>query len=754
MQQDLKYVGKYVPIHDVKEKVTGKIKYVGDMEISGMLYGKLVLSSIAHGKIVKIDTSKAEAIPGVVKVYTHENTPSTLYNSHKWIAGLEVVKDERLFTDKVRFVGDRMAAVVATDKETAEYAATLIDIEYEELTPIIDPLEALKEDGVKIHEGSNKIVSKEIKAGMPVEILNKAEIIVEDDVTTQKVHHAAMETHVCLTTIEANGQLTVWTPCQVVFQVRLIVSEVLGLPLNKVRVIKPPMGGSFGGKGMPVLEPVCAYLSYDLGKPVKLQMNRTESIIATKTRNATIGKVKTAIDREGNILARDIEMLVDGGAYFTNAEAVTMAMGKKAFRLYKIDNQRYSGEAVYTNTPVGGACRGYGSPQIHAMTEINIDHAAKKIGMDPVDFRLKNLVHPFDKDPIGGPGLGNARAIDCVKKGMEAFEWKKKYSKPNDTGRCVRGVGMACATHGNGYYGAYQDYITMDLRLTEDGEVILKSGIHDLGCGTVTTMKQIVAEILDIPPYKVMATEGDTLLSPFDSAGTQASRVTFVCGGAAMKTAELLREKFISYTARIFNCPEEEVIIESEKVWHKDHEENKLSYGEMVVKIQQAFKEDMYMNHTYQSQGNPAVYAANFVEVEIDTFTGLVRVLDVLAVHDIGKAINPGFVEGQVQGAIQMGIGFALTEEITVDDRGRIGSNNFSKYHVVNAPDMPNVKVLLIEEGEEHGPFGAKSVGEICTVPIAPAIINAINHALDIKIHSLPATPEKILQALREKNKR
>ncbi|AKL97282.1 xanthine dehydrogenase molybdenum-binding subunit [Clostridium aceticum] len=752
MQQKLKYVGENVPIHDVKEKVTGKIKYVGDMLLPDMLYAKLVLSTIPHGNIVKIHTSKAEAVPGVVKIYTHHNTPSTLYNSHKWIAGLEVVKDERLFAEKVRHVGDRVAAVVAKDKETAEYAASLIEVEYEVLPSIIDPLEALKEDSVKIHAEGNKIVNKEIKCGAPEETFDETEIMVESQLTTQKIHHAAMETHVCLAAVEANGHLTVWAPCQVVYQVRLIISEVLGLSVNKIRVIKPPMGGSFGGKGIPTLEPVCAFICYDLGKPVKLQMDRRESIIATKTRNATIGKVKTAIDREGNILARDIEMLVDGGAYFTNAEAVTMAMGKKAFRLYKIDNQRYRGEAVYTNTPVGGACRGYGSPQIHALTEINIDAAAKKIGMDPVEFRLKNLVKPFDKDLIGGPDLGNARVIDCVKKGMEVFEWKKKYNRTKDTGRFVRGVGMACATHGNGYYGAYQDFITMDLRLTEDGEAILKSGIHDLGCGTVTTMKQIVAEVLDIEPNEVLATEGDTLLSPFDSAGTQASRVTFVCGGAAMKTAELLKEKLLISSAKVLNCSPAEIIIESGEIWNRNHCEEKISYGEMVIKLQRAFKEDMHINYTYQSKGNPAVYAANFAEVEIDTFTGLVKVLDVVAVHDIGKAINPGFVEGQVQGAIQMGIGFALTEEITVNEDGKIGADNFSKYHVVNAPDMPDVRVLLVEEGEEHGPFGAKSVGEVCTVPITPAILNAINHALEINIHSLPATPEKVLQALRDKN--
>lgn len=747
MKDNLKYVGKDIPMHDIGEKVTGKIKYTGDMQLPGMLYAKLVLSDIAHGRIIKIDTSKAEALAGVVKVFTYKNSPNTLYNSHKWYVGLEVLEDEKLFTDHVRFRGDRVAAVIAKDRYTAERAAELITIEYEPLPVITNPEEAIKDKGYTISR-------KEIKSGNPEEIINRAALVFEDRVETPKIHHAAMETHVCVAAPGPGGEVTIWTPCQVVFQVRLITAEALNMPLNKVRVIKTPMGGSFGGKGQPVLEPVCAFLAKAVDAPVKLQLDRTESILATRTRTATIGTIKTAVDQEGKILARDIHMLVDTGAYFTNGDAVSIAMGKKAFRLYRIKDQKYVADVVYTNTPVGGACRGYGSPQIHALSEIHMDNIARALKMDPAELRLKNLVQPYDLDPIGGPALGNARVIDCVTKGMEAFRWKERWQKPQKPGRYVRGVGMACATHGNGYHGGYQDFITVSLRMTEDGGAYLNAGIHDLGCGTVTTMKQIVAEVLDIDTDQILAPEADTLVSPFDIAGTQASRVTFVCGGAAMKVAERVKDKLINYASKIWECEPEAIGMKNGFVFNLNQQNQKLAYGEMVIQIQKKFQDDISETYTYTSPANPAVYAVNFAEVEIDTYTGLVRVTDVLAVHDIGKAINPGFVEGQIQGAIQMGIGLALTEEIKADRNGNITGDRFSKYHVINAPDMPDVKVLLVEEGDEHGPFGAKSVGEISTCAIAPAIVNAINAALDINVTSLPVTPEKILKALKNKQER
>lgn len=751
MKKELKYIGKSIPRHDVKEKVTGKIQFVSDMRLDGMLYAKLLLSNVAHGNIVKIDTSKAKKLPGVVEIFTYKDVPKNYYNSHKWYKGIEVPKDELLLSDKARYFGDRIAAVVAKDMYTVEKAISLIDVEYEQLPAITSIEEALKEDSIKIHDRENIIFRKEIKSGDSHKVFENARYVFEDKISTPKQHHAAIEPHVCLAAADSFGDITIWTPCQVVFQVQLITSEALDMPLHKIRVIKAPMGGSFGGKGLPILEPICGFLAKKTGRPVRLITDRTQAIIGTRSRNATKAVVKTAVDKDGLILARDIDVKVDGGAYYTNGSAVAMAMAKKAFRLYKIKNQRFNVTSVYTNTIVGGACRGYGSPQIHAISEINMNNAARGLNMDPVEIRLRNLVEPYDKDPIGGPDLGNARAIDCVKKGAEKFRWKEKWNRPKSTGRFVKGVGMACATHGNGYHGAYPDFTTMTLRMTDDDRVILKSAIHDLGCGTVTSIKQIVAEALDIHPDKVIAPEGDTFMSPYDSAGTQASRVTYVCGGCAKKISEIAREKFISNSSNILNCSKTNVIMENGYVWNKEKENEKVSYGQMIVKMQNILEDDINVTYTYKSPANPGVYAANFAEVEVDTLTGLVKVIDLLAAHDIGKAINKSFVEGQIQGGVQMSIGYALSEEILIDDKGKVKSLNFSKYHVINAPDMPNVRIELIEKEDEYGPYGAKSIGEICAVAAAPAIINAINNALNINITSLPATPEKILEAISEK---
>ena len=751
MADDYKYIGKYVPMQDINEKITGKLKYVGDMKLYNMLYGKLLLSNIAHGIIESIDTSEAESLPGVEAVFTYKNTPNIKYNSHRWYEAHKVPEDENMFTDKVRFVGDKVAAVVAKDLETASRAISLIKVKYKELTPVIDPLESLKESSPKVHEGSNLIFSKELKYGDCDAEFDKAEFIVEDTVITQKVHHAAIEPHVCLSDIDEFNNIVIWSPCQVVFQIQLIVAQAIGVPKSKIRVIKAAMGGSFGGKTHPVLEPICAYASLILKKPVQFSMDRSQAIIGTRTRHSMIGKVKTALNKDGIIIARDIDMLVDTGAYFTNGIAIAMAMGKKTSRVYKIKNQRYNVKVVYTNTPIGGPCRGYGSPQIHAITEINIDNAARRLNMDPVELRIKNLLKPYDKDLGSDVDIGNGRAIDCVKIGAEAFNWKQRWPTIIKEGRYIKGIGMACVTHGNGYFGAYPDFSTICVKMDVDGYVLLNETVHDLGCGTVITMKQIAAEVLNMDINKIHATEGDTLLTFYDSAGTQASRVTYVCGAAVKKACELLVLKILSYSALIFNCNVDSIVMENETIWCMDNPSYKLSYSDVATKIENSYSSSLEIMNTYNSPANPAVYAADFAEVEIDTTTGLVRVTDFLAVHDIGKAINKTLVEGQIQGGVQMGIGYALTEEIEIDNNGRIRSNTFSKYHMINAPDMPKVKTILIEEGDEHGPYGAKSVGEIATNGIAPAIINAINHTLGVNITTLPATPERIIRALKEK---
>ncbi|HWQ09950.1 MAG TPA: molybdopterin cofactor-binding domain-containing protein, partial [Holophaga sp.] len=471
-----------------------------------------------------------------------------------------------------------------------------------------------------------------------------------------------------------------------------------------------------------------------------------ESILSTRTRTKTIGRVRTGVDRQGRIVAREIRMLVDTGAYCTNGQVIPMAMGKKASRLYRIQDQTYEADAVYTNTPVAGACRGYGTPQICAVTEINVDHAARALGMDPVEFRLKNLVHPYDADPAGGPSLGNARIRDCVLKGRELFGWQEKSRRPRGEGRFARGIGVACCTHGNGYFGGFPDFITVDLRLTPGGAALLKGAFHDLGCGTVMSMMQIAAEVLGLEPEQVIVPDADTLVCPFDSAGTQASRVTFVCGGAVKAAAEQLKEKLLAGASALLGVPAADLRLDHGAVAGAGV---RASYQEVVRHVQKMLKSDLSVNLLYQAPGNPASFGAHFAEVEVDRLTGRVRVVDYVAVHDVGRAINRGFVEGQIHGSVQMGIGMALTEELTFDARGRMLSSRFSRYTVPNAPEMPPVRVALIEEGEELGPFGAKSIGEIATVPVAPAVINAVNDALGIRVSTLPATPERVVAAIR-----
>ena len=741
MNKEYKYIGKTFPIHDVEDKVQGKLVYAGDMNFCGLLHGKLILSSKAHAKIKSIKVDKALALPGVKRIITFKDSPDVKYNSHVWFAGANSVNDELIFTDEPKHVGDRIGAVLAEKKSIAEKALKLIEIEYEDLPVSVNPMIE--------RENGNIVFQKSLKVG-DYDSINEFFMETEDVIETPKVHHAAMEPHVAVAAPEKDGVITVWTPCQVAFQVRLLTAQVLRMPLNKVRIVKSTMGGSFGGKGQPILEMVAAFLAKEVDLPVKLVLNRQESIIASRSRNATIGTVKTKIAKNGKILARKIDMLVDAGAYFTNADAVAMAMGKKSFRMYNILNQSYEVASVLTNGPIGGACRGYGSPQIHAVTEIHMDRIARKIGMDPIELRLKNLIEPFAKDPIGGPSLGNARIKDCVNIGKKEFDWDKRRNTEIENGRYVKSVGMACATHGNGYYNGFQDYLSLYIRLNEDGTIFLNGGFHDQGCGTITTMAQIIAEVMEVPIENIYIPEVDTSVSPFDSAGTQASRVTYVCGKASYEIALKLKENFIESFAKARSISVDQVSISEGYLFINNKKVCEYGYG--ATEIQNKLNIDVSETHKYQSKSNPAVYAVNFAEVEIDKLTGLVKVTDALAVHDIGQAINRGFVEGQIQGAIQMGIGYALSEEIEIDGKGNIKNDTFAKYHVVNIPDMPKVRVFLVEEADEIGPFGAKSVGEISTCAMAPAVINAIEHGLGIEIKKFPATPERILKALREIN--
>lgn len=750
--KDLNYVGKSLVRNDSYDKARGKTIYVGDMKRVNMLYAKLVLSDRAHAEI-EIDKTEALEVEGIKAIYTYEDITKIKFNPFDWHSSVEGVKDQYLLSEKARYVGDKIAVVIGESKKAVEIAISKLDIAYRDIGCVIG-IDNARGGDKKIHGDSNIAFQKDISVGDWEKAFEDAEYIVKDKGITPKMHHAAIEPHICLTEFDENRNIVIHSPCQLANQIQMHVSNILNIPFNRVRVVKAIMGGSFGGKTIPIIEPVAAYITSKFNMPVMLYMDRTDSIIGTVTRNASEITVETAVNKEGKILGRKICAEVDGGAYNTNASAITMALGKKLFRLYDIENQYYDGRAYYTNTIPGGACRGYGSPQAHAVTEVNIDNVAKKLNMDPCDFRLINLVKEGAEDPTGGLNIGKARIRECVLKGMEDFDWKNRRLKVKEknTDRYSYGIGMACGTHGNGYTGGYPDYTSVDLTIYSDGSVYAKMSLHDLGCGTITIMEQILAEALDTDIKNVRVTEADTFATPEDSAGTQASRVTYVCGSAIKKAGEELKEKLIKSLSQNKKIDRENLEIAQGHIYDKVSKE-KYSYQEIVKEHEKLNRESMNVFVKYSSPSNPASFAAYFTEVEVDRYTGLVNIIDSLAIHDIGKSINPMLVEGQIQGGVQFSLGMALYEDILTDNRGYVKSRNFSKYHIINSTCMPDMKIITIEDEEPNGPYGAKSVGEMATVAPAPAVMNAINHALDSNIIEYPATPEVIINAL-NKNKR
>jgi CO/xanthine dehydrogenase Mo-binding subunit len=746
LTQDLQYVGQTYPVHDASQKVTGELVYGSDIQLPGMLYAKLVLSPIPHGMVTSIDSSAAEALPGVVKVFSHLNSPADVYCRARLTPEQELCpRDETLFSEHVRFVGDRVAAVVATSQAIAEAAVALIDVQYSELPALFTPEEAQRRDDLPIHEGGNVFFEYEEECGRLGE--SPDAVVVSSTTSTPRIHHAALEPHVCVAQPHSTGGLTIWSISQGVYGARTVVADLLGLEYHHVRVIKAPMGGSFGGKTEFILEPVTAYMAQKTRRPVKLLLNREECMIATMVRPATVSTIRTTCSPEGQLENMEVASVLDAGAYASSTSDYAVHMCKKITKLYRFPYYHHRSQAVYTNTPVAGAMRGWGAPEIVTALEIHMDQVARELDMDPVDLRLQNLMHPFEVDPATEMSLGDARVRECLERGAAAFDWSARRGRVPGHGRYRRGVGVACGAHKNGMFGKFAEASNMTLKMNEDGTFELGASLHEVGCGIVTVMKVIVAEVLGVSPDLVAAGEADTSSTPFDY-GTFGSRVTYVVGACAKATAEKLKEEIITAAADLLHEPRERLTMEGGEVHVRDDGQRGVAFRDIARLSQMRHSPAITAAVTYYATSNPASYSVQFAEVEVDCATGLTAVTDFLAVGDVGQAINRGMVHAQFHGAVQMGIGYALYEHLEVDEAGRSGVDGFKNYHIVNAPDMPDIKVLLVEHSGDDGPFGAKSVGEIATVPTAAAVINAVNHALGTSLSDLPATPEKILAAL------
>jgi len=733
------YVGKSFPVDDAVAKVTGTLAYGGDVRWPGLLHVQLLLSTTAHGVVRRIDTARAEKLPGVAGVFTRFNTPETRFNRYGWGS---LVPDETLFPSQVRFAGDRVAAVAATSLETARRAAALIEVEYEELPALLTPREALAPGAVAIHPGGNLIDEYDVELGTRPFLGDVLEV--RSRTRTPMIHHAAIEPHVYLAACD-DGKLTVFTPTQGIFLARSILADFFGLCENDVRVIKLPIGGSFGGKQEFIFEPLVAFLARATGSPVRLRLSREECMIAANARPAVDTVIRTTVTKDGVLGEFVADSTLDAGAYAGSAIDYAHALAKKVTRLYRIPYYRHTGRAVYTNKIVTGGARGWGSPEIVTAAEIHMDRVAAALGLDPVEFRLKNLVHPYDVDPAVNLSLGDARVRECLAEGARAFDWRKKHGEHPGSGRYRRGTGVACGAHKNGFVGASPDFTSTMLRMNGDGSLVLTATVHDVGCGVATTMRIIVAEVLAVDPNLVLVTRADTENTPFDF-GCYGSRSTYVIGACALAAAQKLKERLLTLAAPLLEEPVERLTLRNGGVQAGVDGGKRISYRELARTVLN--HADLLVAHTHHAVSNPGAYSVQFAGVEADTLTGLVRVTDFLAVGDIGRTINRATVEGQFQGAVQMGIGYALGEELLVDGRGRPANASFRKYHLVNAPDMPDVRVLLLEHAGDDGPFGAKSVGEIAAAPTAAAVVNAVNHALGTQLADLPLTPEKVLAAL------
>ena len=750
---DYTYIGKDAPVNDSPAKAAGTMIYAGDMQLPRMLHMKLVLSPVAHGDVVAIDASAALALPGVVAVLSHENTPAVKYNRGRVRAVEEGADQETLFSKRVRFIGDRVAAVLAETPELALQAASLIKMEIAPLPAVFDVREAMKPDAVQLHEEGNVIAQTSLGYG-EYDSAEGEEFV--HCTRSQRLTHMAMETHCAVADYNAGrDRLTVWTPTQSVFGARSAIATILGMPMSHIRVIKSAMGGSFGGKQEMILEPLAACAAKMTGRPVKLQLNRHEVMLCTVVKHPVDSEIHVKFTPDHKIRALRLNTLLDAGGYQGVSPDYCGSLFKKLSWVYDIEHVEYNTAAVCTNTPMTGSYRGWGAPETAMIMENMMNAAARKFGMDPIELRLQNILPPYSISRINNFSLGDVRLEECMMLGKEKFGWEERKSRiaaQDRSGRYLRGIGVAISTHTSGYYPRKGDWGTVVLKMEEDGSVHVNCNVHDHGCGGPAVFQKIVAEELSISPDLVDVPEGDTQYNHLDN-GCYTSRTIYVLGRAVLDAAVLLRERILLNAAEMLSCKVEELSWKDGRVYVTAEPERSKTYFDIANYVADCGKKDgLFIAHTHVPTTNPGPAAAHFAEVEVDTETGLCRLVDYLAVHDVGRALNPASCRGQVGSALQMGMGIVFCEEVKVDKKtGRTLNADLQRYHVARAYDLPDFQVEFVEHGDEEGPYGAKSIGESAYVPVAPTLIAAVNNALDMDLTTLPLDPARILKALEEK---
>lgn len=762
-------VGKSEPKVDAVKLAAGKPVYTDDIEMPGMLHAALLTSPHAHARIRDIDTSEAERLPGVHAVLTYKNVPRVYYASGGQSYPNPLPYDQVSLDNKVRHVGDRVAVVAAETPEIAQEALKLIKVDYEVLPAVFDPVEAMQPGAPVIHDDPNiegiydrerNIVHHiEASVGDAEAQWAKADHIFEGEYRVHQVQQVSIEPHVVVTWWDEDDRLNIRTSTQVPFHVRRMVAPLIGLPVKKIRVIKPRIGGGFGGKQEMLIEDLCAHLTIATGRPVRFEYTREQEFTSARSRHPQILRYKTGVTADGEIVAAELHIIANTGAYGTHGLTVQMVSGFRGLSTYNAPYSKFLCDVVYTNIPTPGAYRGYGAPQALFALEVHTEEIATALGMDVIEFKRKNWIKPGEplvmavalgEGREGKPQVVTTSALaECVDIGARAMGWSEKRGKQRTVPgkpHLRKGIGMAVAMHGTGIAGL--DMGAASIKMNDDGSFNLMFGATDLGTGADTVLAQIAAETLGVPLEDIIVYAADTDFTPFDT-GAYASSTTYISGGAVLKAAESVRQQILKHVAeRMLHCNIDDLELEDRRVVHRDGRSVTLEQ----VALHSLHQEDQHQimaTASHMSELSPPPFAAQFAEVTVDTETGQVTVDRLLMAVDCGIAINPITAAGQIEGGMTQALGYAHCEELVYDENGTPLATDLNRYHIYRADEMPELEAIFVETYEPSGPYGAKAVAEIPKDGVAPAVASAIYDATGVRIRSIPFTPERVWRALR-----
>ena len=756
----MKVIGQDTQRVDGQALVRGNAVFADDIKLNNVLHVKILHSPVAHANILKIDVSKAQALEGVEAVFTHKDFKTHYYTTAGQGYPEPGPRDMRILDSTVRFVGDRVAFVAAETLELAEQAIDLIEVEYDELPTIFDVEEAMTSD-ISLHSESGKTgihdAVKNVAAHLDAELgnvdqaLESSEHIFEGTYSTPFVQMASIEPHISLTWLDENNRLVIRTSTQVPFHVRRIVAEVMDIPVSKIRVIKPRIGGGFGGKQEILNEELVAAVTLKTGRPARIEYTRAEELFAARLRHPELVTFRLGFDKNQILTAIDLNILENCGAYGPHALTVMSVTAQKALSMYKAPSIRVNGDGVYTNLPIGGAYRGYGAPQAFFPLESLMDEAANAMNIDPIELRLKNIFKVGDDIPIAkilGEGregfpmvLYSTEVAACLKQGRELSGWEQLRSAKQD-GRFRRGIGVAVAGQGSGIPGI--DMGSAFIKMNEDASFNLQVGATDIGTGSDTALAQIAAEVLGVSVDKIIVYSSDTDMTPFDT-GAYASSTTYISGSAVKKAAENCKAMILEQGRLLLENDEAEIT----GTFVVDGDGKQISFEDICTKSFYTDDQKQIMGTaSHMSYDSPPPFNATFAEVAVDTLTGTVRVIKIVSVTDAGQIINPKMAEGQIEGGIPQALGMALSEFIPFDEKGRPINLDFNSYHIYTANDMPELIVRFAESHEPTGPYGAKAVAEIPINAPAPAVANAVYNAVGVRIKHLPIRPEVLLAGI------